>query len=230
MTSLSPAQLQEISIWASIALTFGLLVFAAMQWWVTRESERQRLRERRAEADAKEDAAHHVVWAEQLRISNAVRSLDGSDLVLLAAENALDYEQLLPRDSAYLLDNAVLLGQVAPRLVGVAIARLHDARAGLIAFDRRVRSVMSLCPPGYNSLEFAKANYSSELESMAETALAAAKEAALTLSDALRCAPRAETTLHVDVPDTLESGFGKRLLARARARKPLDDRSDSDDD
>lgn len=109
-------------------LTFGLLVFAGAQVWVTYKGEAYRRRKRladdaaRQEAEAHElDLAYQTLWAEHFRLDALADYWDAADLVQMSLSGVLRSEDVLPRDWTTQTRMLGRLGIEAGYLGGVAI-------------------------------------------------------------------------------------------------------------
>lgn len=126
-------------------LTFGLLVFAGVQVWVTHKAERARLAERaadeqaRTEAEAKEvDLAFQTVWAEHFRLDALAASYAKADLLQMSLTGILRPEDVLPRDWATQTRMLARLGAEAGYLGGVAITLAHDLARDIHEFNQSI--------------------------------------------------------------------------------------------
>ncbi len=66
---------------AETVTAFGLLVFAGVQLWLTKNAEASRQRERALDKQEQVDAAYSVVWAEYNRIDALNRRFSSQDVL-----------------------------------------------------------------------------------------------------------------------------------------------------
>src|SRR4051794_8730640 len=86
-------------------LTFGLLVFAGAQVWVTYRGEVYRRKERAADEASRTRSEEHeldlpyqALWAEHFRLDALTDHLESADLVQMSLSGVLRPEDLIPRD------------------------------------------------------------------------------------------------------------------------------------
>ena len=104
----------------------GLLVFAGMQWWLTRNAEKSRLSERRLDKQQSLDSSYGVVWAEYNRILRLSERFGSADVVLAVHTGILNPADVLPRDWAQSTVTLGQLGLVSAELGAVAYSPLHE--------------------------------------------------------------------------------------------------------
>lgn len=231
----------SIEQWSAITnagLTVGLLIFAGMQWWVTRASEQNRLAERADDAavrqqvsEEEQDRAFQTIWAEHFRLEGLAESWERADLVHLAALGILRSSELLPRDWSTMVTALGRIGRESGFLGGVAIRLAHDVErqvAELKALvDGFARQYPQRSPNEVATLTRENANAAcTRLEGIIRIL---ARDLSNLVWDAARQSPRAELVRTLNFSDEMHSKFGKTAVASLQTRMVTHDpRTQSD--
>lgn len=203
---------------ADLAVAFGLLTFAGMQWWVTHKTEQTRIDERERDRQERVDGAYAMVWAEYNRIWAQSEHLKDGDLVAAIYGGLLVPEDVLPRDWPGSTRALGELGLEAAQFGAVAYTVLHNAALMIRnmgqVFEQR-REVLApadftldmLTPAEQNRLRTAETQIRESLE-----------EAANLLLDALDHAPGATAPRERRYNESLHSKHAKALVAELKKR------------
>jgi hypothetical protein len=211
----------------NLFLTFGLLVFAGMQWWVTRQSESARqlerqndVADRKASADRAADLAFQIVWAEHFRIQSLAERWASEDLVQLAALGVLKGDALLPRDWSTIVRSLATISQEAGYLGGIALTLAHDSEvkvAELVAVIRSCEVQYPAAPP-VKIAQIVRDNASQLTDPLVTAIRHTSRDLAWLLWDAARQTPRAELLRELRFSDNMHSEFGRHMVAQLEVR------------
>jgi hypothetical protein len=224
-----------VAEWTAItngALTLGLLFFAGMQWWVTREGERARAKERRDDEAAKEreadraaDLAFQAVWAEQFRLEGLADDWEESDLVLLSSMGALQASDLLPRDWVTIVRSLSQLSVEAGILGAVALSLAYKAEREVAKLNGIVAQYRQQYhkEPNTDLVQVIRHNRGDELSVIEARIKEAARDLSKVFWDAARHYPRADIDRGMRFRDDMLSTSGKSaaeaLVTRAHRRQ-----------
>ena len=228
--------LEQWSAVGNVALTFGLLVFAGMQWWVSRQADRRQARERLADEAAQhaeqlreQDLAFQTVWAEHFRIWALAKQWEKGDLIAMSVYGLLRPDDLLPRDWATLTQMLGKLGPEAAFLGAVGVTWAHDMARLVAEFNTMVESHVDR-PAGETKIEILRGVYLPELEGHIEAIRNGVSQAALIIWDALRHSGAADRQRTMNFRDDLDSQIARDAVAeigqRAKAHQASTKESD----
>ena len=199
---------------AEAATAFGLLVFAGVQLWLTKNAEASRQRERALDKQDQVEAAYGVVWAEYNRIDALNRRFSSHDVLLAINTGGLTPEDVLPRDWGQSTVSLGQLGLVAAQFGAVAYTVLHDAAAFIRATQNFLRY-----KAGSGTLELAElVTTETEMLRKGEVKIRARlAEGANLLLDALEHAPNANAPRKRQYNAELHSQHARRFVCELRA-------------
>jgi hypothetical protein len=210
--------LEHFTALTNVFLTVGLLIFAAMQWWVTHSAEKTRVTERAEDATAARHAeeldqyrAYQTVWAEHFRLDSLADSWQNEDLVMLSALKILRSSDLLPRDWSQIVSSLGVLGREAGFLGAVAITAAHDAEREVAALNALVASFDKQFPQASPSTLSAlvRKNEPRESDRLEATIRRLVRDLSMLLWDATVQSPRATVTRDLNFTDNLRSEFAR---------------------
>jgi hypothetical protein len=213
--------------WVNLFLTFGLLIFAGMQWWVTHQSESTRrlerqndVADRKASAERAADSAFQIVWAEHFRIQSLADRWASEDLVQLAALGVLKGDALLPRDWSTIVRSLATISLEAGYLGGIALTLAHDSEVKVAELNAVIRSFELQYPaaPPMKIAEIVRVNASQLTDPLVTAIRRTSRDLALLLWDAARQTPRAELLRELRFSDDMHSDFGKYMVAQLESR------------
>lgn len=212
----------------NVLLTIGLLLFAGMQWWVTKRSEAARRRERAAdeqardrEADRALDAAFQLVWAEHFRLDGLADQWDREDLVVLSALGVLSPDDVLPRDWTVVIRAVSQLSVESGFLGGVAMTRAHDMARSIASLNGVVQGIARQYPQHAPAhiIQVAHSSYRGETDPIVRAIRHGTRDLSLLLWDAARQSPRADLDREMNFRDDMRSESGRVAIGALKARE-----------
>lgn len=229
-----------ISDWTAVTnvlLTVGLLFFAGMQWWVTREAERTRARERSADEDTaqrnderEQDRAFQTVWAEHFRLDALAEQWAAQDLVQLSALRVLRAADVLPRDWSVVMAALSRLSTEAGYLGALALTLAHDAERDVAILNGIIEGMARQYPnKGPEEIaQMVRQNRGRDVAQAENNVKERTRDLALLMWDAARHSPRADVDRTMDFRDDMRSPFGRHMVEQIKARETPENRRISD--
>jgi hypothetical protein len=204
-------------------LTFGLLVFAAVQAWVTHRAEVAQREQREAEEKAREaerertlDAALQVAHAESFRMWTLTKNWREQDLVVMSAVGLLAPDRVLPTDGAKILD-ALAMQSYEAGYLGVLAHSLAHGTARNIAMLNSVVDEFRHVGTGLHLATNVRSNRPAVagLEAKIKENLA---ELSALLEDAMKQSTRAGVLRDLNFSGDLQSKTGRSLAEHLNGR------------
>ena len=221
----------------NILLTFGLLVFAYMQWRVTDKAEE---RERRHQDEAREEEANRLerqrhqayqfVWAEHFGLFSLAEYWRESSLLDLALTDGLRAEYVEIRDSDEVLQALTQLSPEAGYLGAAAITLSHEVVREISEFNGVVngwRAQFQQKQHDYlNILSLTKQNLGRSMDGREAIIKQRVSEMATLLLDALKQSGEADKQRQLSFKADVESAYAREAISLLgeRARAPTSKR------
>jgi hypothetical protein len=212
----------------NVILTFGLLLFAGMQWWVTYKGERTRRLERAHDealaaenSERDQDRAFQTVWAEHFRLDGLAVSWERQALVLLSALGVLHPADLLPKDWTTIVEALGLLGRESGFLGGIALTLAHDTEREVATLNAVVNGFTrkySEQSPG-EIAQLVRHHRREEVAELEARIRRMVRDLSNMLWDAARQSPRADVERVLNFKDDMHSEFARRAAAGLQSRQ-----------
>jgi hypothetical protein len=211
-----------IEQWTAITnalLTFGLLVFAGVQVWLTHKAEETRAKEEKEKEKRAMEEAFAVAWAEYWRLYDLARDYQSRDLVLDSGNGLLAPSDFLVADPSHLSERFGRLGRATTRLGSAAITHCAHVAGLIAAFNQEIAELTRKYGRVLTADEIGSVIGAKRLDTLIEEIRAEALEAALILVDALRAAPGFSEQVEFELPPKLGSRFALNLQANRKERE-----------
>jgi hypothetical protein len=215
-------------------LTFGLLFFAGMQYWVMRSGERNRIAEREADQQHDLNHAYQLLWAESWRLEAIADDWADADLVFLALSSDLNPDFVRSGDWSEQMRAYARLGLESGYLGGVALARSQELARAISRFREGIEQAAPEVQGetiGQRATR-ARASVSPQRLQFAEKEIQnGVRDLSLLVLDAISHSPHGTSRIELKFKDTFYSKAARAaavaFVRRGEASRMLSAQSDS---
>jgi hypothetical protein len=213
----------------NIILTTLLIVFAGMQWWVTKKGEEREREEFSRARQLQEDAVKHernlayqFAWAEYLRLDSLASHWEESSLIDLSLTNSLDPKDLKFEDPTRFIDALAALSPEAAHLGSLALTMSREQAVMVQDFNGTVHGWL----PEFHRysyltrMSYAKQVMKPVLESAEGQLRLAARGLANLVLEAGRRAPGVDLLKEHNFESLYDSEYVRKKLAEFRSSLP----------
>lgn len=197
-------------------LTFGLLVFAGIQVWVTWAAERTRKRERITAERREREQAFQAVWAEHFRLEGLADQWDTSDLVKQAMLGLLSTNDVRSSGGLRIIHELASLSPEAGYLAAIAGDLIRTIASDIALLNSLVKDLATNAPLDTRA-QLARGTIPSVTE-IEDNLRRNARQLSLLLWDGLRHSDVAHIDRTLTFSDELSSDIGKAAV-RALERR-----------